>query len=323
MPTKTYRNPLPIRGIGDPFVLKAANGRYYLYPTSAGNEGYKAWTSVDLVNWEEIGFVYRKTDTSWGYKQFWAPEVVEYQGKYYMYYTARWKEKESLRIGVAVAEQPEGPFRDVLDRPLFDFGYAAIDANVLIDDDGRKYLYYSRDCSEQIIEGRHESHIYGVRLGDDMVSVSGEPVLLAKPDQEWERKSGPDWFWNEGPFVLKRDGIYYLMYSANFYGSKHYAVGYATSSEPLGPFTKYDHNPILSHIEGAVSGPGHNSAVLSPDGREWFIVYHTHTDLQKGGGNRQVCIDRMHFREDGSLYVSGPTIDEQPIPGNKHELNRR
>jgi GH43 family beta-xylosidase len=207
---------------------------------------------------------------------------------------------------------------------MFDFGYACIDANIFINEDDKKYMYYSRDCSENLVEDRYESHIYGVELNDDLITLKGEPVLLTKPDQEWEKKTRPNRLWNEGAFVLKRNDIYYLMYSANCFADKEYAVGYATSKNPLGPFTKSANNPILSYIAEEkpgtdnevikVSGPGHNSVTISPDGSELFIVYHTHTDPLKGGGDRQVFIDRMGFKEDGSLYVNGPTFSEQPIP---------
>lgn len=309
-----YRNPLNVQRIGDPFVLKAADGKYYCYATSAVEQGFKAWSSDDMIHWNEEGFVYEKTDSSWGFRQFWAPEVVEHRGRYYMYYTARWKEKDSLRLGVAAADGPLGPFVDAADRPMFDFGYAAIDGNVLIDEDGGNYLYYSRDCSENVVDGKRESHIYGIRLADDMLSVRGDPVLLLRPDQDWELKSGPDRFWNEGPFVLKRGGLYYLMYSANFFAGRDYSVGYAVSRHPLGPYAKYAGNPILAAAQEGISGPGHNSVAVSPDGSELFIVYHTHTDPQEGGGNRQLCIDRMEFREDGSIRVLGPTLDDQPAP---------
>lgn len=93
---------------------------------------------------------------------------------------------------------------------------------------------------------------------------------------------------------------------------KHYAVGYATAEKPLGPYTKYEGNPILMHDFPRVSGPGHSSCTFSPDGTEMLIVYHCHTNPLKGGSDRQVCIDRMHFREDGSICVINPTTDEQP-----------
>ncbi len=299
-----YQNPLPIKNIGDPFVLRAPDGSYYCYATSAP-DGFKAWKSVDLIHWEEVGYVYRRAEDSWGESDFWAPEVVYYREKFYMHYTARWGKNQSLRIGVAIADSPEGPFKDV---------YAAIDGHVFFDDDGRKYFYYSRDCSENIVDGRHESHLYVVELNDDLISFKSEPILIAKPEQDWELRSGAEWRWNEGPFVLKHRGVYYLMYSANFYASREYAVGYATSSHPMGPFVKAANNPILAATVPEISGPGHNSVTVSPDGRELWVVYHIHTDPQHPSGDRQVCMDRLMFCEDGTLMVHGPTHTPQEAP---------
>ncbi|MCM8709689.1 glycoside hydrolase family 43 protein [Clostridium sp. SYSU_GA19001] len=313
----TFKNPLNISNIGDPFVLKASDGKYYLYATSA-QYGFYVWSSINMLDWTKIGYAFQVNGDNWANKDFWAPEVVEYKGKYYMYYSARCKDNGSLRIGVAVSDSPTGPFVNPENKPMFDFGYAAIDADVIVDEDGRKYMYYSRDCSENIVSGRHESHIYGIELNDDMLSVKGEPVLLIKPDQAWELQSGEGWRWNEGPLVFKKNGIYYMMYSANFYADKKYGIGYAVSKTPLGPFIKYEKNPIVSYVETEdeilVSGPGHNSLTLSPDNKEYYIVYHSHTDAVVGGGNRQVCIDKLGFREDGTLYVNGPTITPQFLP---------
>ena len=314
--TLIYQNPLPIKNIGDPFVLRASDGTYYCYATSAP-DGFKAWSSPDLVNWADIGYIYKRREDSWGASDFWAPEVVDYGGKYFLHYSARWGENQSLRIGVATADSPGGPFVDVFNHPMFDFGYAAIDGHVFFDDDGRKYFYYSRDCSENVVDGRHESHIYVAELNDDLTSLNDEPLLITKPEQEWECRSGPEWVWNEGSFVLKHNSRYYLMYSANFYASRDYSVGYAVAERPIGPFVKAVHNPILFSPNAAISGPGHNSVTTSPNGSELFIVYHIHTDPQNPSGDRQVCIDRMDFREDGSLYVTGPTDTPQPIPSQE------
>lgn len=315
---RTYQNPLPIKHIGDPFVLRDLDGKYYCYATSA-SDGFKAWSSADLVHWIELGYVYKRGEDSWGESDYWAPEVVFSDGRYLMHYSARWGKNQSLRIGVAFSDSPSGPFADVFNHPMFDFGYAAIDGHVFVDDDGRKYFYYARDCSENIVDGRHESHLYVVELEDDLISLKSESHLITKPEQEWELRSGPEWLWNEGPFVLKHHDNYYLMYSANFYASRDYSVGYAVAEHPLGPFVKAAENPILFSPNGDISGPGHNSVTTSPDGEELFIVYHIHTDPESPSGDRQVCIDRMGFRQDGSMYVNGPTNTPTDMPSPNEE----
>jgi len=316
-----YQNPLEINQIGDPFVLKSSDGNYYCYPTSDARRGYKVWVSQDMVHWEkQAENIYIKERDGWAISDFWAPEVYEWDGMYYMYYTARWKEGNSLRIGVATSESPLGPFKDVSNKPMFDFGYAVIDANVLIDDDGQGYLYYSRDCSENQLGGYNESHLYEIQLSDDKLEVIGEPVLLEKPEQPWELETG-NYRWNEGAFVFKRENIYYMMYSANFYGGRQYSLGYATSDSPLGKYTKYENNPILytqSDWED-ISGPGHHSITRSPNGKVWYAMYHTHSIPALGGGDRQVNMDVMGFREDGSIYMNGPTISPQLIPSKMGE----
>ncbi len=311
----TYQNPLPIKNIGDPFILRAQDGLYYCYATSAA-DGFKAWASPDLVHWQAIGYVYRRQSDSWGESDFWAPEVVFYRNKYFMHYSARWGKNQSLRMGVAIAESPRGPFVDISNRPMFDFGYAAIDGHVFFDEDGRKYFYYSRDCSENIVAERHESHLYVVELDDDLVSFRSEPILIAKPEQDWETCHSEEWRWNEGPFMLKHAGTYYLMYSANFYASREYAVGYALAENPTGPFRKAAHNPVLASSCPEISGPGHNSVTVAPDGKSLVIAYHIHTDPRQPSGDRQVCIDRMGFHPDGSLFVDGPSNTLQSLLKN-------
>lgn len=300
-------NPTPITDIGDPYILKH-DGRYYLYATS-GFDGFYVRSSEDLHQWSQPSVCYRRTERSFGSKCFWAPEVYCFDGKFYMYYTAQWKcfEDEALRIGVAVSDDPMGPFTEVHDAaPMFDFGYGVLDAHIFSDDDGKRYLYYSRAAHENYVNGFKEADIYVVRLAEDLISVAGEAVCLIQTDQEWERCDGKIQFWNEGPFVLKHEGRYHLMYSANFFGSKYYGVGGAVADSPMGPFVKYDCNPILSYVEGLVSGPGHNSVVEAPDGG-LLCVYHAHTHYDRPSGNRQVYIDRIHF-EDGKIKIDGPTV---------------
>lgn len=307
-----FRNDLGISGIGDPFVLKAENGIYYMYCTSAPN-GFYCWKSEDLVHWTDRKLCYVRQTDSWCVDCFWAPEVYFYEGKYYMFYTAKNLGK-SLRIGLAVSDSPDGMFEDTKNAPFWDPGYAVIDANVLFDEDGSKYLFYSRDCSENMEGGIWKSEIYGIRLSDDLLSVKGEAVKLISPEQQWEKASGNTW-WNEGPEVIIHQNKYYLTYSANCFASPSYSIGYAVSDMPLGPYVKASENPILtSGLRKDVSGPGHHSFTVSPDGTQLWAVYHSHTDPLNPSGDRKVNIDRAGFTEDGKLFINGPTSGLQPVP---------
>lgn len=315
----SFTNDLGITNIGDPFMLKISDNEYYMYCTSAA-DGFYCWRSEDMVHWADQKMCYTREQNSWGYDCFWAPEVVSYNGKYYMYYTAK-SFFGRLYIGLAISDTPDGPFVDYRNRPLFDFGYAVIDANVLIDDDGSKYLYFSRDCSENVIDGINTSQSYGIKLSDDMMSVEGEPVLLITPEQDWETVSG-SYMWNEGPEVYKHGDTYYLSYSANYYASSDYSVGYATSKSPLGPYVKAEENPILSSTGlKDVSGPGHHSFVPSPDGSELWIAYHSHTNVKVPSGDRKVNIARVGFTPGGKLYVNGPLTTAQPLPSGSGITN--
>lgn len=315
-----YSNPSPINGIGDPFIIRDHKTDVYTAIATSASIGFYGWDSKDLVNWESRHWVYQRPDNTWSTDSYWAPEVVFYRDAYYMFYTARDKSGRLL-ISVAKSDSAAGPYEDVSpEKPVFDFGYAIIDASVLVDEDGRAYMYYAKDVSENIImNGKHVSQIYGVELNEDLLSIKGEPVLLTSPDSAWENPQ-ESWAWNEGPIVLKHNNEYYLAYSANIFESPAYSVGYAKSENPLGPYEKAEENPILAakQLEG-ISGSGHHSYFNSPDSTELFTAYHTHTVPQKPSGNRQLAIDRAMFTEDGKFIVNGPTESYLPAPANEKQ----
>ena len=278
-----------VTNIGDPFVVNAGE-HYYMYATSFDADGFKVWKSDDLTNWDNLGVCLDLSD-SWACQDYWAPEVIYYQGKYIMHYTARRKADNSLRIGVAVSDSPEGPFTDVHNGPMFDFGYAAIDGHVFIDEDQKTYFYYSKDCSENYVDGKGRiSEICVCELSDDLLSLVGEPITLFGPSEDYDSMMVGDQSWNEGPYVLKKDGIYYLSYSANFYASKDYCICLAKSENPLGPFVKHD-EPILTHkdVDGDFSGPGHNAFFKDGEGN-LMTSFHIHTYGNEPSQNRKACI---------------------------------
>ncbi|MAZ28266.1 MAG: glycoside hydrolase [Cytophagaceae bacterium] len=342
---ETYSNPIPVK-FGDPYILNDGSGTYYMYGTGGGaKNGFATYSSQDLVNWKFEGQVYDAVkEDSWGIKDFWAPEVYKFDDKYYIFFSAQWKENpnnelENFMIGVAVADSPTGPFHDLEDKPIFDPGYPIIDANVYQDDDGTFYLYYSRVCYKHPVESEvaewakkkgwydeiEESWVYGVKLAPDFKSVIGEPQLLLRPplemdnqNAEWESRSVTSHEvnrrWTEGSYIFKEDGKYYIMYSANFYGGENYAVGYATGDSPLGPFTKANNNPILeknTQDGGDVTGTGHNSLVFLDNGKI-YTVYHGRTT--GSGKERVVFLDEIAIQDDGQLTVKGPTTTAQPMP---------
>ena len=119
--------------IGDPQIL-LFEGKYYCYATTPFESiGFYVWESEDLVNWSEPTLCCKASDW-WGEKDFWAPEVVYHKGKFVMHYSSRLN--GSLRLGVAVADNPKGPFIDVHGKPMFDLGYATIDGSVLVCEEG-------------------------------------------------------------------------------------------------------------------------------------------------------------------------------------------
>lgn len=333
-------NPLPLE-LGDPYILKASDGNYYMVGTGGVKDGFKMYSSSDLKKWKDEGCIYRGNSTdSWDIANFWAPELYEYKGRFYLLFSADWRENpinelENFRIGVAVSDSPAGPFTDLLNRPIFDPGYPVIDGNLFFEN-GKVYLYFSRCCYKHPVEsevsdwarvrglytGIEESWVYGVEMKPDFSGVIGEPQLLLRPpvsmvdpQSDWESRSVTSGEinrrWTEGSFIFKKNKVYYLMYSANYFGGENYAVGYATSESPLGPFKKAGNNPVLEkNVEkgGIVTGTGHNSVTVSPDGKNMLCVYHGRTS--KTGNKRVVFIDPMEVLDDGTLVVHGPTTKE-------------
>lgn len=341
----TFSNPLSV-SFGDPFILKAGDGKFYMYGTG-GRNGFRTYSSDDMVEWTDEGVIFEGGGPdSWGVDAYWAPEAYYINGKYYLLFSANWKhnptnEGENFRIGFAVSDSPKGPFKEMSDAPLFDPGYPVIDGNLHFEEDGRVYLYYSRCCYKHPVESEiadwarekglfdeiEESWVYGVELQPDFSAIIGEPVLLLSPptymadtQAEWESRSVTSGEinrrWTEGSFTIKRDGKYYITYSANYYAGEHYAVGYAVGDAPLGPFVKADNNPILERNTdrgGIVTGTGH-SMTLTLDNGDMWIVYHGRTEESiKTGRDRVVFMDRLYLK-DGKLITDGPTTTPQPMP---------
>jgi len=295
---KTYSNPVlvdtyyinrpePARyvgtlGIGDPAVVLYKN-KYYLYPTG-DNHSYRVYISDDLVHWSRGPKVFQSNENG-----VWAPDVFfnRDNGMFYLYYTANGK------IGVAEADRPVGEFKD-----LGNLLGSAIDAHMFRDDDGSYYLYYARYPDFGIF----------VQPMATPVLKKGEPIQVISPSEAWEIENVPV---TEAPWLLKHQGVYYLLYSGGSANTEHYAIGYATARNPLGPFTKYPGNPIIRE-GGGVLGPGHGSVTRDLEGKLW-LVYHQQKD-KKPGWNRVICIDPLWFDEKGVLHGKATRAAPRPAP---------
>lgn len=267
--------------LADPFIL-LYNDTYYLYGTGAGN-GIEVMTSDDLKIWKraanpEDRLALHKDD-SYGDRWFWAPEVyyIKEKNKFYIYYSAE------EHICVATSDSPLGPFTQEEKKPMLE-GEKAIDNSLFIDDDGTPYLFFDR-----FNDGLN---IWVAELEKDLMTIKKETLHpCIHVSQEWEK------VWprvNEGVFVIKHNGIYYMTYSANSYESQFYGIGCATATDIMGEWTKYPHNPLLQK-PGNLVGVGH-SAMFKDKKGDWKIVFHAHQS-ESAIHPRNMFITSVEFRE--------------------------
>lgn len=285
-----YSNPI-IDAIGpaDPAVIRVGK-TYYLFPTWRSSVGYEVFTSKDLVHWQNRGYCFK--DERGG---VWAPDVFHDRenDRFYLYYTVN-KLGGGKQIGVAVASDALGPFKDLGN--LID---GAIDAHLFKDDDGKLYLYYAD------LVGGFKIRVQRMK---NFTTLTGNNPVVIRPTADWEHARGRV---TEGPWLLKRDGTYYLMYSGSGASGPEYAIGYATSKSPMGPFRKYEGNPIARQ-GGGVFGPGHHCVIEGPKGDLW-MVYHQQNSEQVSW-NRFLAIDPLWFDDEGVIHTRTTRGEEYPAP---------
>lgn len=328
-----YKNPIPeLTNFSGPYVLRCPEG-YYLYGITGTyfgdkkpNHGVRCYFSPDLVHWESKGWCFLKYWDTWGQYNFWDPKVFYNQsnGYYYLFCACtNISGDPTMRICISRSRSPIGPFKEF--RAPFDMGFTparhTIAPFVFNDDNGRNYLYWTDTSTTH-------SATWVQEISADYSTLLGKPSTdIAQPvSQSWEVDPGDPlasrpggYTINEGPVVFKKDGIYYLLYSGCHYLHPNYAIGYATSSSPLGPFTKSPSNPILAkntQLSPPASSPGTCAVINSPDNREMFMFYACPTHPEKylqSPGDRQTFMDRMTV-SNGVITVSGPTNTEQPDP---------
>lgn len=279
----------PIMAGADPHAL-ALGDTVWMYPTwSAGRgDSFHAFSTTNLTDWQRHGPVLEFKDVRWikddGQERHmaWAPGVLTHKGKFYFYYSVGPQNPTPSRIGVAVGDKPQGPFRDS-GKPLLTGGngFEAIDPMVFTDPQSGKTYFYSG--------GSAGAKLRVFELNPDLVSLARE-IPVETPPQ-----------FTEGVFMHYRAGRYYLSYSHGSYRHSSYSVHYATADGPTGPWT---YRGAILTSDATRKGPGHHSFIRSPLTGEWLIVYHrweNQTDDGPYRGSRQLCIDHMEYDANGLI----------------------
>lgn len=319
-----YINPvIAVKGLdhGDPAVCKY-NGKYYLYHT--GPREIRVYESKNLIDWEPQGIALHASDEAdhWAQIGLWAPEVIHENGLFYMYVTAALMNEDGSenddvrRIGVATSDNPLGPFH-LAENPLTDEW--SIDAHPFKDDDGSYYMFYNvRNDFTRGPDGVIGTGNVVDRM-TDLTTLSGNPTMVVKPEYPWEGNKEGTFYWNEGPFVLKRGQKYVQMYSAGFFGDDTYGVYYASSETPMGPdgmvdtsWAKWGNGEAILKTNAACLGPGHHVVVKGPNGVDDYIVYHGY----EPGANlpeRRVRVGRFQW-EDDHIWLEPPTKESLREP---------
>ena len=305
---RQFTNPVLTGSFADPHVLKVGD-TWYAYATGDLAANLQVARSADLVRWERLDDALPELP-EWSVLQkglTWAPEVARTPAGFVMYYTLRDAASGRQCISAAVADRPEGPFRDTRPRPLVcqERLGGSIDPHRFVDRDGAAYLLWKNDgnCCGLATE------LWAQRLDGDGLQLAGKPSRLGvRNDAAWEGDL------IEAPTLWRDKDTYYLFYSANDYGSSSYAVGYATASRVLGPYRDGPGNPIL-RSRGTAAGPGGQAVVTDGNGGPW-LAYHAWDSAAVGdeaGGQRSMWLDRLSF-QGGRPRVAGPTDGPQEAP---------
>ena len=301
---KTYSNPVIARSCPDPTVIKADNGKFYLYSTE-DVRNLPIYRSDNLVDWEFAGTAF--TDESrpqWNPKgNMWAPDINLINGKYVLYYSkSEWGGEWTCGIGVAVADNPEGPFTDM--GPLFISNEIGVQNSIdqfYIEDNGHKYLIWGS------FRG-----IYGIELTDDGLAI--------KPGAEKKQIAGT---FMEGSYIHKHDGKYYLFGSTGTCceGERStYRVTVGRSDNLFGPYVDKEGRPLLdNNFEVVLSrsekviGPGHNSEIITDDkGNDWMLYHGFSADEPEKG--RLVYMDRVEWQNGWPRMGNGQPSTTSPRP---------
>lgn len=285
----TSSNPILDGWYADPEGI-VYDSQYWIFPTYSDlyekQVFFDCFSSPDLVNWTKHERIIDTTEVKCAHMAMWAPGVIEKDDKYYFFFAANdiQNENELGGIGVAMADQPEGPYRDLLGKPMINQivnGAQPIDQYVFRENDSTYYMFYGgwRHCNV-------------VLLKNDFTGI--RPF----PDGEIYKEVTPEGY-TEGPFMFKKNGKYYFMWSEGGWSNPDYRVAYSISDSPLGPFERI--GTILEQDPAVATSAGHHSVIHNPKSDDWYIVYHRRPLTETLRDHRVTCIDKMEFEEQGLI----------------------
>lgn len=264
--------------------------QYWIYPTYSAPYDqqvfFDAFSSADLVHWTKHSRILSNKQITWAKRAMWAPSIIKHNGKYFFFFGANdiQSDNEYGGIGVAVADKPQGPFKDHLGKPLIDKfhnGAQPIDQFAFRDQDGQVYLIYGgwRHCNI-------------AKLNDDF---SG---FIPFEDGETFKEMTPEGY-VEGPFMFIRNGKYYFMWSEGGWTGPDYSVAYAIADSPMGPWKRI--GKILKQDDQIARGAGHHSVIKVPNKDEYYIVYHRRPLDETDRNSRETAIEHMYFDQNGLI----------------------
>lgn len=291
-PAFHYQNPVRAGDYPDPSVIRVGDDYWATATSSEWAPHFPLLHSRDLVNWEIKGHVFEQMP-SWAKANFWAPEISQHNGKFFIYYTAREQASNHLAVAVATADHPAGPYTD--HGALIAQEAGSIDAMPFTDAKGVRWLIWKEDGNSRKLP----TPLWIQRLREDGLALIGEKKELLHNDTPWEGAV------TEGAFVLRRGDYYYLFYSGNACCGRgcNYALGVARAKDMLGPWEKASSNPILAG-NAAWRCPGHGSIVTDPDGRTW-LLYHAYAQKGFVATGREMLLDEVVFGADDWPTING------------------
>lgn len=286
---KSSGNPIVQGWYADP-EARIFDKTYWVYPTYSDKYNKQvfmdAFSSPDMVHWTKHEHVLDTVNVKWVKRAMWAPAITRKGNKYYLFFGANDIQNDSQvgGIGVAVADKPEGPFKDYLGKPLLGKivnGAQPIDQFVFKDTDGEYYMIYGG-----------WGHCNITKLKDDFTG------FVPFSDGSTFKEITPEGY-VEGSVMFKRKGKYYFMWSEGGWTGPDYRVAYAIGDTPFGPFKRI--GTILKQDPKIATGAGHHSVINIPGTDEWYIVYHRRPLGETDGNHRVVCIDKMYFNSEGNI----------------------